>query len=257
MKIDDSNKRYSMIIVGILLITVLPVFVAFSMGVMGSRVFSDYCAQPIGGGLPEQSGKTDSENTLNNYQGNDKLVTGSKKGCDFPYDWDTEKGKIDVDIDQDPDYELPLCIKSTTDLTELNNALNITAYVCGGYCPQDDWSQLKLIQCGNVYWLGIDWTYVGHPTIPPYDCCCCWKEWEAEFYYISDICLTKSSQLPDTPSCLPICSHDKVWPDDIKEVELELKIKWEGCHFWTIPSSDFQFPESPTPELRFKKFIAS
>jgi hypothetical protein len=39
MKIDDSNKRYSMIIAGILLITVLPIFVAFSMGVMGERVF--------------------------------------------------------------------------------------------------------------------------------------------------------------------------------------------------------------------------
>jgi hypothetical protein len=255
MKIDDSNKRYSMIIAGILLITVLPIFVAFSMGVMGERVFSDNNSPPIGGGIPQSSRKNNSVNTLNNYQESDELVSGSKSGCAIS-DMYTKKGSIDIIIEEDTSYRLPLCIDGPEDLVELNKALNITLLVCGGYCPQDEDSYLDLDQgtfCGTYRGgkILIDW--IG-PTKP--GPCCCWDEYTAEFVWVpctsQDICLV-SSQLPDDGACWskrqPIS-----WGSNglVKPVDIDLEIYWEGCHFWTIPSSDFQFPESPTPELIFK-----
>jgi hypothetical protein len=250
MKIDDSNKRYAVIIAGILLITVIPVFVAFALGVMGGRVFTDNGTQPIGGGVPVTSGKNDSVNKLDNHQGNDNLVPGSKSGCCIS-DMDTEKGSIDVEVQQDNDYELPLCIDEQSDLNGLNKALNITLIVCGGYKPQCGDSYLWLDQgwfCGEdregkVY---IQWIEIQKPD----GVCCCWKYYEAEFKYGDKICFV-SSQLPDDiPQCWD--RYGEQWGDKVKEVDIDLEIYWKGCHFWTIPVSDFQFPESPTPEWEFK-----
>jgi hypothetical protein len=227
-----SNKRSSIYIVGILLIvTILSIFVVFALGVLDQKFFSDNGAQPMGLGLHHESKE---ENTLNN-KGNDNLVSGSKFGCDDSIDdMHTVKGNIDVVVDQDSTYEIPLCIKDQDDLAGLNRAINITATVCGGYVPDSMWagttdSNLILTQCGNTHEIDIVW----HKKMKPAILCCCYEIYTAEFVFKEKICLC-SSQIPlVSPDCLTVSQYDQVW-GDYKMVDLDLEIKWNGCHFWTI-----------------------
>jgi hypothetical protein len=256
MKIDDSNKRYSMIITGILLITTVVIFVTFTVGAMDQIAFSDNGAQPT-----TEGGNNDSENMLNN-KGDDDLVSESKRGCDIKMK--TEPGTIEVDYELSPCYELPLCFDEQAELDELNRALNITLAVCGGYKPQTR-SNLSLIQeyCGQVRYgeIDIDWVEYQPADGKP---CCCWTYYYAVFTNVPNICLIASTQMPTNnilPSCMSL--EDPSWPSsghvESKKVDVDINIYWEGCHFWTIPTSDFQFPGAPTPHefLKNKKFVAS
>lgn len=224
MKIDDSNKRYSMIIAGILLITVLPILVAFTLGVLGQKSPSVNSTCPIGA----------IANIQNKTQGIDELVLGSKRDCDTPCDWHTKPGSIQYEeISQDCCYELPLCIKGDDDLEGLNKALNITLRVCGGYEPINDSSILYLTQKGTTYQIYIRWTSIGAPSDAT---CCCEELWVASFHYKGQICLI-SSQTPDS---VPRCC-DPIRPQEwsCKDVDLKFDIYFEGCHFWIIPASNF------------------
>jgi len=249
MKIDDSNGRYSTIIAWILLGIVI-IFIAFTLGVMGARIFSDNDVHPREGGVSETSGKSNSENLLNISQGNEDLVPGSKRDyCNIPT-IETKPGKIEIyEVSLDPNYEMPLCF-TDADLDELNAALTYKLLVCGGYTPvcwtsyadvlqENIWTDTVRTDKGD---LKIQWTNIGKPD----DGCCCCSIWKAEFIDVipDKICLVSSQG----PSILPPCTtmYDDEWCND-KEVKLEVVTYWKGCWFWTISASDFHFPESPAP----------
>jgi hypothetical protein len=246
MEIADSNKRYSKIIVGVLLITTVAVFVTFTLGVMVQKAFSENGAQPMIGGVPYISSNNNSENKPIENRESDNLVSESEVGCDDVFvKQPTEPGEIEIYVTQDNTLPLPLCIDDS-DIGLFNDIFDITALVCGGYSPQDTDSVLKLYQCGSyIGEVVLGWTNLGHYTGYP---CCCWVEWEATIIDVIDpICLTKSTEEPVvSPACMSIVGSSG-WPATCKGVSFSLDIKWEGCHFRTIPASDFQFRGSLTP----------
>jgi hypothetical protein len=248
MEIANSNKRYSIIIAGILVIMTVAIFIAFTMGVLGNKIYSVNGVQPIGKIL-DNSGRTISENNLNILKGSDKLVLGSKRGCDIP-DMKTEPGTIDVSwVLNDPTYQLPLCIDEQADIDPFDVALDIFLEICGGYKPStDSYVYLDQFWCGTLYdgMIGITWT----PLPKQQEDCCCITRWEGHFVYVEDLCFV-STELPTvTPICMSDPDDDHCpdpWEVDHKLVDVELNLKFEGCHFWTIPASDFQFLGSLTP----------
>jgi hypothetical protein len=251
MVFNNSDKNYARIITGVFLtIAVVTILGIIILGVLGIKDFSDGFVQPSTSKILSISESNDPKNNLNHDQGYDKLVSGSKIGCDVN-DIPTEKGKIEVDWEIDPYYELPLCIKEQADLDGLNAALDYQLTICGGYKPLgesyvDLWQ--KAYACADYQIvkgsIGIEWEDLGHP---PDAECCCENVWKAHFVYIEDVCLI-SSQLPteeDIPDCMDLSIISR---PTCKEVDFEFNIAYKGCHFWTIPASDLHFPESPTPD---------
>lgn len=244
MKIDDSNKMYSIYIAGILLILIVSVFIAFILGVLDQNIFSD--------NTPQTNGEVafNSESILNNVKGNDDLVSGTKRGCDIPK-WETEPGSIDVYSNVvDPTYQLPLCIEDQTDVNGFDAALDLTLTVIGGYKPTCSYLDLEQFWCGTVYdgKIKVIWTKVPEDQEPA-GYCCCYDFYTASFEFYEKICLV-STELPSTyPTCMTL--EDVVpdpWDVPNKLVDIDLEIKFEGCHFWLFLTSDFHFPEFPTPK---------
>lgn len=251
MVFNNSNKSYAQIITGVLLmIAVVAILGIIILGVLGIKNFSDGPVQLSTSKMLCISESNDSQNNLNHDRGYDKLVSGSKRGCDVN-DIPTEPGSIAVTWTIDPYYELPLCIKEQADLVGLNAALDYQLTICGGYLPlaesyMEVWQ--KAFACAdyqiNKGTIGIEWEDLGHPEGAV---CCCQNVWKANFVYVEDVCLI-SSQLPDEED-IPLCMDlDIISQPVCKEVDFEFNIAYKGCHFWTIPASDLHFPESPTPE---------
>jgi hypothetical protein len=246
MEIADSNKRYSIIIAGILVITIVAILVTFTLGVMIQKAISENGAQPMIGGVPYISSNNNSENKLIENRESDNLVSESEYGCDGEFvKQPTGPGAIEINVIQDDTVPLPLCI-TDDHIGLLDSILDIRAVVCGGYAPQSIDSVLEIWQCGSKRGeVQLSWRELGPYT--PY-ACCCWVEWEADIVdVVGTICLPKSTELPNPiPSCMFI--HDASgYPATCKGAEFRLDIYWEGCHFWTIPTSDFQFLGSLTP----------
>ena len=176
MEIADSNKRYSVIIAGILVIMTVAIFVTFTLGVMEQKAFSDNGTHPIMGDVSYISRNITSESF--NIKECDNLVSGSNRGCDIKMK--TEPGAIKVEYKVLECYELPICFDTKQELDEFNNALNITVSSWGGYKPNTV-SYLNLTQewC-TLPWGGlidIDWELLPKQ---PNDPCSLWR-WKAVF----------------------------------------------------------------------------
>ena len=113
MKLDNSNKRYSNIIAGILVIVGLSIFMAFFIGFWGN-------------GISEQNGCRDSfEESIS---GNNKIESIAQTGF---WQVDVEKGTMDnVQVSWDSSYDLKIC----TTMDDIEQWwLEIDVY--GGYDP--------------------------------------------------------------------------------------------------------------------------
>jgi hypothetical protein len=252
MKIDDSNKSYSYLIAGILIISVLSIFLAFALG--NGSVFN--LEQNAVNSTALQ--KTQDNNLL--YTGNDICVSIAQKR-----DWndlDTAEGHLKILEHNIPDFEtqgVPLCI---------DDALVANWYVLveskGGYHPvtcgtRIDIYQEKTYADGSVVrdWLGyikVTWTIELDPP-------CCTVIYRANFDVFSDDasdpdCIhIESNKFPES-SIIPPWRLEKCVPDtqDLdKWVDIELKSKWAVCGdssqcFEIILIPKNKFPGSPIPD---------
>jgi hypothetical protein len=242
MKLDDSNKRYSAIIAGILIISVASIFVANLMGLRGYSIRSSSNLQLESAGIPfcDENSKSgviegDSHNRTNDVH----IAQWCEVDC-----IDTEPGKIEVHEVYYDNVPLPLCVTAET-VDDWYVIVNVT----GGYEFTDGSiefyqgktgaKELVWNDCIQGMYLGydLDSMDVTDQYKPPdctEECCCCWKMIKI---YVNPSCnnwaCLDSNQMPE------ICGDCwfEVPPVDLdKEVMIKIKTEWEGC-----PSPDQQF----------------
>jgi hypothetical protein len=124
MTLDSSNKRYSNIIAGILVISVLSIFMAFFMGFGDNNIYEQNRVQPEFVAIPYNS----DEYTSNCLTGRKRIepVTQCKT-------WSVDVKKGSMVIGQaywDAPYQLPICTYA-----EEVNKWWMTVLVKGGYHP--------------------------------------------------------------------------------------------------------------------------
>jgi hypothetical protein len=246
MKIDDSNKRYSMIIAGILIVSVASVFLAISLGYGG---FKENPNNPFSMEIYANSGKK----TWNDGSpGNNKSVSVAQE-CEI-IDLDTAQGEIKPNTDYtNIPTTLPLCIDDS-----VVKDWWIAYLVCGDY-------DVRKISCryygkielrndkdgllGTIYMEGVEVT----------DLPCCWKLVNFTNFDVDPV---NGFEIPSNykPIVDPACNlymhkdydHSKGLG---KEVDLLIKTWWKGCDqdiqkFRLILAHKNLFLESPTPEIK-------
>ena len=269
MKLDFSNKRYSNIIAGILVISVASIFLACAFGVWDHKVISNNDPLPNGVVMSASSG--------NNIMENNHLVIPSGGGFLPVHEkitkfFDTEdEGWLYFNQDSIPDV-FPLTI-TQADV----DSWDIIVYSYGGY--QFESGEVDLYQSRS--WNKRD--YLG-TLIYDVDN----VQWDAtvtdadldfiaagEDYTVDIITLNFTIDLATSPSGeinldsnnLPSL-YDSGWmrvfdgpcPDDLdKEVIFKEKMTWSGCHnqdqnFRVILAYNCMLR---SPELPIKNFIAS
>jgi hypothetical protein len=253
MKIVNSNKRYSTIIAGILVISFLSILVAFLIGFGDDNIYKQDGVQRGYIGLP-----SDSEgDPLDIGIGKHKNVPVAKRDdvviadgidtvpgsftpgpiyidLDSAHDLDLSDDKILGSDDPSQAYVFPLCLKddSTTPYDMSPWGLADEDYlvgwytdiiVCGGYTPEpwDTWidiDQTKTGKGGRIYiWWVEDETYSGT--------CCCEKKYFGVFM-VANIDGTDDKVCLDA-NHIPSCQQtlDK-W------VTVKMSSKWAGCNQW-------------------------
>lgn len=221
MKIDDSNKKYSYIITGILILTaVVAIFGAFTLGVMGFALFSDKGVHPVNTGTPYIVRNNYSEQifspSLNS--GNDEIVlipqsdqfgpAYVKPGSILLKDFD-HLGDLDVNIEDVSGWSIKAYVTGNYDL--INSTVYLSQFVNGIY---DNLNGAKL----SITWVETDsvshWPYV-----------CEADEWTGTF-----------SLWPDCDN--PILPHSSYTPDgvkiDDKKVWFDIDTYAEGCVVFTV-----------------------
>jgi len=212
MGIDDTEQRQSNLLVGILIVVVAFIFVAFALGMWGTKNFSENNVLPVNLGLFSQ------ENNKPELQepeiGN--TVSVANGGC---VEMDTEAGSIEIIDAYLPQWEvLPLCITN-----DMLMDYYVTLRVTGGYAPEC--GSIKFYQKdAEVGRIDIRWTYLGHEP-------CYADYWQATFTTAEDIEL-ESNQWPVIPDGYNFCSDYDI--ETYKKVTVCLCTQWTGCHFWII-----------------------
>jgi hypothetical protein len=231
MKIDDSNKRYSMIIAGILVISILSIFVAITLGSGGYRVYTQKGTQPHCIGFQS----TEYEASERNLPENKKVVSVADK-CEQTHD--TKPGCITIEYKEIP-YELPLCITQE----EINDWW-ILYKVCGGYLPdKKDWIRI----CGSIRYPVLDnygWIVLDQDKTPEggiilmtemeviqdatLPCCCYYVNISGFVLYCNQEIHLDSNH---HPTGCQIVENGPGYDGDLdKLVELDIITNWEGCH---------------------------
>jgi hypothetical protein len=271
MKIDDSNKRYSMIIAGIMVLSIVSIFVAYLSAIGGQNLHFSNGFQILGVGtnprLTEGSADKHSEDSRNSNP-----VPVAQNCTVGPFD--TEAGEIEI-IDCNFPYideygnllPLPLCITN-----EMAQTWNWTVRVKGGYEPQDTFGYWPLY--GITFWQdknkdgepeliqgwNIDWTR----TVKCDGCCSCW-EWFGEPAWCGNKVCLDSNQYPTLIGCSGTYCDIQV-PDGQteipgKEVYMKIDTLWEGCPLDTqqfaIILAHKKDEISLIPNFRIKIFIVS
>ncbi|NHJ19738.1 MAG: hypothetical protein EAX91_02255 [Candidatus Lokiarchaeota archaeon] len=234
MEIDDSNKRSFMIFAGILVFTLLSIFMIILLGVGSARVYNQNSITMLGGDLQQNitlsngnKGTGSKEIELIAYRG---LVDGL----------DTEQGYIKV-LDYNFDYPLPLHLSQE----EVSDWF-VTLEVRGGYEPLEGY--IDICQKGEDKGrLWMDWTYLGlRPS---------WYEyWNVTFKPEGNIYLDSNQ--------FPAVDHDWFWIDKDgeipgKDVKFDVYTLWTGCgqedqNFEIILVQTFCFQSPQHPNVKFK-----
>jgi hypothetical protein len=259
MKIYDSNKWYSMIIAGILVTSVLVIFVAFALGVNGTNNFSDNSdrsLQPIG---PEDlyiSGTNKSENFLDEVI-KAKTGHGDVLGDQTVYNPDhhyVEPGEIEF-VDDNFDDDFPVCVTP-----DWGDDKWVVVRVRGGYVPE---KKSYYGYPGQYYGLFIitdkDGNIIWNPCPPPN----MYVGWFLEDIYdswtcegsVCDACwvyynFTINGHICDNWICLD-SSYD---PDggnkqSEKYVLVEYDIHWKGCEFDYMLAHENRVPGIPNSRI--------
>ena len=227
MGIDDTEERHSNLVIGILIVAVASVFVAFALGIGGTKLFSQNKVQPVNIGLFSE---IDNKPELQ-VPNIENTVPVAKGGC---IEMDTAAGTITIDETNTnlPTWEvLPLCITQA----ELD-LYYVTLRVTGGYTPE----------CGSIKFYQKDVEVgridvnIGEAVHEP-----CYTD----IYYItfttgSDIEL-ESNQWPIIPDEFCFNSNYDIVTE--KKVTVCLCTEWTGCHFWIILVQKM-FSESPNSQ---------
>lgn len=212
MGIDDTEQRHSNLVLGILIVAVATIFVAFALGIGGTKLFSQNKVQPVNiGFFSEEVNKPElQEPKIENS------VSVAKEGC---IEMDTEAGSITIENENLPAWEvLPLCI-TNDDLLDYFVTLRVT----GGYEPEC--GSITFTQNGAlVGTIDITWDHWYHEP-------CYADYWNATFSTATDIELD-SNQWPVIPEDFAFSSDYDI--ETYKKVTVCLSTKWTGCHFWII-----------------------
>jgi hypothetical protein len=261
MNLDNSNKRISNIIAGILVVVVVSVFIAIALGLIGENLYlEDKTSDPL---LLWDLGNSDFVPIAQTCPGGE---------------WDTDAGSIEVVQEDLADlFEFPLCFNPSDPQCEVNSLLDtwFRVYkVCGGYYPCDCGTQaFDLYQQNKLtgeleivtspgYYVGwsLDWHQLtaqeiadGYDgivfTFDTIDDCCCTSYWIAT---INTDCnnpgCIDSNQWPDVPDD---CTMGPTFSAEIpgKEIIAELTSTWCGCpvlgqRFVLILVQIFRIPDS-------------
>jgi hypothetical protein len=242
MKLDDSNKNYSIIIAGILILSVTSIFVANLMGLGGHSIKSSRNLQLESAGLPFSAENSKSNIIEGNSQNgtNDVHVAQSCVIEDVP----TEPGKLDIIATNYDNIPLPLCVTPET-VDDWYVDVNVT----GGYefkegkikfYQKDEDGNLELIynDCNPYMYLGYDlkWEFVTdlYKTEPYEMCECCWDviRISVDPTTCNNWACIDSSETPvilyEGEECTE-CSITQFPVDLDKEVTIKLFTIWEGC----------------------------
>jgi len=226
MKIDDSNKRYSIIIAGILIGLIASIFLVITSGYWGlNKSFNTTYPIDMGSYVD-----LDKKAWKDHTSGNIKSVSVAEE-CSLA-DRDTEKGKIKpyTPFTNIPS-KLPLCINDSVVANWW-----IAYYVCGSYKPNK-------IDCSYYGFLDLSQTKAtdkgGRVFIRSYDITdvpCCWKIVNfTGFDVIGDFELA-SNYFPDVVPAGCVMTETAPNADHTlgKPVKLDLTTYWKGC------DSDYQ-----------------
>jgi hypothetical protein len=247
MKLNNSNKRISNIIAGILLVFVAIIFIAIASGVIRDQLYLQYKTNPSSGVIVE----------------NNDFVPVALECPDLYYH--TKPGCISV-VDEElldgsdylPEFEFPLCFNPANPEDEINTFINnwFRVYrVCGGYTPCEDqcheWSfdiyqyneeKNTYVRIGSdllgteVGW-GLTWSTIDPAVwVNPHtqqgidtqgDCC------STEYYYVTidASCLNGACVDSDQwPECG--CTATPLTPSayiPYKALKVDFDMYWCGC----------------------------
>ncbi|MFX1324967.1 MAG: hypothetical protein ACFE8N_08415, partial [Promethearchaeota archaeon] len=187
MKIDNSNKRYSTIFAGILVILVLSILVAFLIGCGDHNIYNQDKVKIAS----KKANLSPDCYRLGRDGGKSKDVPVAQDFCWL--DIDTERGTMEWKVVLDgiewksdtgyvaEEFEIPLCIKDIDDISDANYDLldpslwYIEVIVTGGYEPKAPPTYLNRIKFtqkdGLEGYVDVIWDqgqYVG-------PCCTGWK----------------------------------------------------------------------------------
>jgi hypothetical protein len=236
MKIINSNKSYYMIIAGILVISILSIFMVFSLGVRGYCVYKPNATYPHSVGFLD----TNKDASESNYSENNKIVSVAQSKELKALD--TEKGSINVIGGNLPDWDkVPLCIKQS----DLNGYYMLVSS-CGGYTPRDGWSIQLYQDRDNVKSTKelIGTIQLIYTKVDSMSSCCC-TVYNITFIVIGGCIHVDSNEFPDAPAGWDF-SKGSCCCDLNKKVDIKVTTLWEGCsdqcqRFGLILTQNFVF----------------
>jgi hypothetical protein len=205
MKLNDSNKRYTTIIIGILVFFVLSFITACILGFGDNLAYNQNESNRLDVDSPSNQVKT----------GNNEVVSVAQRKsiCGL----DTEVGSIDI-IDSNLPTIVPLCI---TDATVAPWFVEVK--VIGGYIPCDGYVNLYQDKAGYIGRLNLDWDII--------DQGCCYTIYNVTFDVATQCeCIhVNSNHFPEV--CDGWVLDKKVDGTQYlgKWVDLCLTTKWKGC----------------------------
>lgn len=223
MKIDFSNKRYSIILAGILIAFIASITTVIILGLRGFEVHSFYKTESIYMGKPhDELTQNNTMFSLEECVREHQLVPGAEVAFEIRHDvaagW--------VNIDYNIPYEFPICI--TEEYVDLN--FDITVWSYGGYTPDIlgiNYMVLYQPKTGKGGILDITWDD-GVQKFP-----CSAMEYSASFDIIGgEPIVLESNHLPDIINDDPdftFLLEAEPTPDLCKWVHVGVFSSWEGC----------------------------
>jgi hypothetical protein len=248
MKIDSSNKRYSTIFAGILVILVLSILLAFLIGCGDRNIYNQDKIQATSKGAhfsPDcyRSGKDAGKNkNVPVAQNFDWLGVDTVRGT---MDWSVYLDGVDITIDS---MDMPLCIidDPTSNLLD-STKWYVTVTVTGGYEPKLNYFNYIEFYQKDMGWQTIEiyWDLVPVVSSGP---CGCTKTYTGRMSVFIDEILnvdTDGDQIPDDTdglddgpgiikfdsNKLPICASNIPSSGDLgKLIDIYLWTHWKGCN---------------------------
>jgi hypothetical protein len=246
MRIDTTIQRQSKFIIGILVISMFSICIAFALGYGGYL-----------GAKPDDyyiSNSNLSSNSVDDSSGNKFVSVAHRK--EF-IDLDTEKGAITIEQEFLPSWtKVPLCI---TD--ELVKPYWVTIKVTGGYIPYDGWF-IDLFQDRDDN--KDDKEHIGRILLirEAIERGCCWTVYNITFDVVGDCIKVESNHFPDIPQGWNLIKNVECTPDLDKLVDMVISTHWYGCglpcqRFELILSQKILFPELPDSRMEILSSFVS
>ncbi|MFX0002962.1 MAG: hypothetical protein ACFE9J_05710 [Candidatus Hermodarchaeota archaeon] len=254
MKIDNSNKRYLIVIAGILIISLISIFLAYALGDWDHNAFPNNNPPPNGGLLLTNRENNIVENNILTEVGFLPIAEKAQKSG-----IDTSSGVIYIADHNIPDT-LPLCINQID-----VDTWYATIYTHGGYTFEE--GKVKVYQgksddpwwdkyVGEITILGAGPTAIDVPADLPFDTCGALQvmQWDITFDMVVDPIMLDSNHVPTVYGDGLFASCWDPLPQDLdKYVTLKFYMTWKGCddeeqEFQIIWAYFCMFLESPTPD---------